>query len=109
MRMCSSAFGTASRSASSWCGACRLAGPPDRSAVCVTEHVAARLYVESGILFDTFCSKNVSLRSSMCAPAAQVWRPHARVSVLDSGYMLGDGVWEGIRLHNGEPACLALS
>ncbi|KAG1679396.1 hypothetical protein FOA52_007687 [Chlamydomonas sp. UWO 241] len=30
-----------------------------------------------------------------------VWRPEARVSVLDSGFMLGDGVWEGIRLHKG--------
>ncbi len=26
-------------------------------------------------------------------------RPHARVSVLDSGFVLGDGVWEGMRLH----------
>ncbi len=25
----------------------------------------------------------------------------ARVSVLDSGFMLGDGVWEGIRVHKG--------
>jgi branched-chain amino acid aminotransferase len=25
----------------------------------------------------------------------------ARVSVLDSGFMLGDGVWEGIRLVRG--------
>ncbi len=32
---------------------------------------------------------------------AQVWRPAAKVSVLDSGYMLGDGVWEGLRLHRG--------
>ena len=30
-----------------------------------------------------------------------VWRPEAKVSVLDSGFMLGDGVWEGIRLHHG--------
>ena len=28
-------------------------------------------------------------------------RPEARVSVFDSGFLLGDGVWEGIRLHNG--------
>ena len=28
-------------------------------------------------------------------------RPHARVSVLDSGFVLGDGVWEGLRLRNG--------
>jgi branched-chain amino acid aminotransferase len=28
-------------------------------------------------------------------------RDQATVSVFDSGFMLGDGVWEGIRLHNG--------
>jgi len=28
-------------------------------------------------------------------------RPHARVSVLDSGFILGDGVWEGLRLRSG--------
>ena len=28
-------------------------------------------------------------------------RSDAKVSVMDSGYLLGDGVWEGIRLHNG--------
>ncbi|MDP6342481.1 MAG: aminotransferase class IV [Alphaproteobacteria bacterium] len=28
-------------------------------------------------------------------------RDEAKVSVFDSGFMLGDGVWEGIRLHNG--------
>ena len=27
-------------------------------------------------------------------------RIEAKVSVMDSGYLLGDGVWEGIRLHN---------
>ena len=31
---------------------------------------------------------------------AHVARVDARVSVFDSGFMLGDGVWEGIRLHN---------
>ncbi|MFQ5624066.1 MAG: D-amino acid aminotransferase [Paracoccaceae bacterium] len=30
-----------------------------------------------------------------------VHRSAARVSVLDSGFMMGDGVWEGLRLHNG--------
>ena len=29
-------------------------------------------------------------------------RPEAKVSVFDSGFLLGDGVWEGIRLHNGK-------
>ena len=28
-------------------------------------------------------------------------RDEARVSVYDSGFMLGDGVWEGLRLHRG--------
>ena len=30
-----------------------------------------------------------------------MWRPEASVPVLDSGFMLGDGVWEGLRLHKG--------
>lgn len=28
-------------------------------------------------------------------------RDEAKISVFDSGFLLGDGVWEGIRLHNG--------
>ena len=28
-------------------------------------------------------------------------RNNAKISVFDSGFLLGDGVWEGIRLHNG--------
>ena len=28
-------------------------------------------------------------------------RAEASVSVYDSGFMLGDGVWEGLRLHDG--------
>jgi len=28
-------------------------------------------------------------------------RPEAVVSVFDSGFMLGDGVWEGVRVHDG--------
>ena len=37
---------------------------------------------------------------------AHVPRPDAKVSVFDSGFMLGDGVWEGIRLHGGRLAFL---
>ena len=33
-------------------------------------------------------------------------RKHAVVSVYDSGFMLGDGVWEGVRLYNGKWAFL---
>lgn len=31
-------------------------------------------------------------------------RAEAMVSVFDSGFLLGDGIWEGIRLHNGRLA-----
>ena len=30
-----------------------------------------------------------------------VHREQAKISVFDSGYLVGDGVWEGIRLHHG--------
>ena len=33
-------------------------------------------------------------------------RSEAKVSVFDSGFILGDGVWEGLRLHNGKLAFL---
>ncbi len=33
-------------------------------------------------------------------------RGEAKVSVFDSGFLVGDGVWEGIRLHHGEFAFL---
>ena len=33
-------------------------------------------------------------------------RDQAKVSVYDSGFLLGDGVWEGIRLHNAKWAFL---
>ncbi len=34
-------------------------------------------------------------------------RNEAMVSVFDSGFVLGDGVWEGLRVHGGRPAFLA--
>ncbi|MFQ5546591.1 MAG: aminotransferase class IV [Acidiferrobacterales bacterium] len=33
-------------------------------------------------------------------------RQEAKVSVFDSGFILGDGIWEGLRLHNGHIAFL---
>ena len=33
-------------------------------------------------------------------------RSEAMVSVFDSGFLMGDGVWEGVRLHNGKVAFL---
>ncbi len=34
-------------------------------------------------------------------------RSEARISVFDSGFLVGDGIWEGIRLHRGQFAFLA--
>ncbi len=31
-------------------------------------------------------------------------RPEAKISVFDSGFLLGDGMWEGMRLHHGKLA-----
>ena len=33
-------------------------------------------------------------------------RDQARISVFDSGFLVGDGIWEGLRLHNGHFAFL---
>src|SRR5579863_5774477 len=33
---------------------------------------------------------------------ALVPRANAKISVFDSGYLVGDGIWEGIRLHRGK-------
>ncbi len=35
-------------------------------------------------------------------------REDAKISVFDSGYLVGDGVWEGIRLHSGKFSFLDL-
>lgn len=35
-------------------------------------------------------------------------RDEARISVFDSGFLVGDGVWEGIRLHDGDFAFLSM-
>ena len=32
---------------------------------------------------------------------ALVPRSEAKVSIFDAGFVLGDGVWEGLRLHRG--------
>ena len=34
-------------------------------------------------------------------------RAEAVVSVFDSGFVLGDGIWEGLRVYNGQPVFLA--
>ncbi|PSC69247.1 aminotransferase class IV [Micractinium conductrix] len=43
----------------------------------------------------------IGMRDGVTGDFELVWRPEAKVSVFDSGFMLGDGVWEGMRLHRG--------
>lgn len=38
---------------------------------------------------------------------ALVSRAEARVSIFDAGFVLGDGIWEGLRVHNGKLLFLA--
>ena len=42
----------------------------------------------------------------ICVNGEHKPRAEAVVSVFDSGFILGDGVWEGLRLHNGKLAFL---
>ena len=42
----------------------------------------------------------------ICVNGEHKKRAEATVSVFDSGFILGDGVWEGLRLHNGKLAFL---
>ena len=48
--------------------------------------------------------RNASLRIHL--NGRLVPREQAVVSVFDSGFVLGDGVWEGLRVHRGRPAFL---
>ncbi len=45
-------------------------------------------------------------RVLVCVNGELVPRHQAVVSVFDSGFLLGDGIWEGLRLHNGRWAFL---
>ena len=42
----------------------------------------------------------------ICVNGEMKRRDEATVSVFDSGFVLGDGVWEGLRVSNGHPAFL---
>ena len=43
----------------------------------------------------------IGVRDGVRDTFEMTWRPEAKVSVFDAGFVLGDGVWEGIRLHRG--------
>ncbi len=61
----------------------------------MTAHVAAML-ADGGIEMDPRNRDNL-----VYVNGNLVHRNEATVSVYDAGFMLGDGVWEGIRLHKG--------
>jgi len=60
--------------------------------------------METGTHAHTDDPRNASVR--VYVNGQIVPRDQAVVSVLDSGFLLGDGVWEGMRLHNGRIAFL---
>lgn len=43
----------------------------------------------------------VGIRDGETGTFSLVWRPRALVSVFQSAFILGDGVWEGLRVHRG--------
>lgn len=43
----------------------------------------------------------VGIRDGLTRRLVFQWRPAAKVSALDAGFLLGDGVWEGLRVHKG--------
>lgn len=43
----------------------------------------------------------VGIRDGLTRRLVFQWRPAAKVSALDAGFLLGDGVWEGLRIHKG--------
>ena len=59
----------------------------------------------------------IAIRDGLSHRLVFQWRPAAKVSALDAGFLLGDGVWEGIRVHKGcllfvwvrlpHPACMS--
>jgi branched-chain amino acid aminotransferase len=55
-------------------------------------------------LHDVFDPRNASVLINVNGELKP--RAEAVVSVFDSGFMLGDGVWEGMRVHNGRIAFL---
>lgn len=48
--------------------------------------------------------RNATVLVDVCGDL--VPRPDAKISVLDAGFVLGDGIWEGLRLHAGRIAFL---
>lgn len=67
-----------------------------RSNVMIPDHQGVHDYVDDPRNADILISVNGTLRR----------RDEAVVSVFDSGYLLGDGVWEGLRIKDGGVAFL---
>merc|ERR1711907_767947 len=54
-----------------------------------------------GAVFGDPRNEDVLIYLNTAGEAKYVKRAEAVVSVFDSGFILGDGVWEGLRLYNG--------
>ena len=58
--------------------------------------------MESGSHAHQFDKRNESIQ--IYVNGELLPRDDAKISIFDSGFLLGDGVWEGLRLHNGKLA-----
>jgi len=59
-----------------------------------------------GAVFGDPRNEDITIYMNTEHEARFVPRREAMVSVFDSGFILGDGVWEGLRLYNGKWFCL---
>ncbi|MDX6296200.1 MAG: branched-chain amino acid aminotransferase [Nocardioidaceae bacterium] len=70
--------------------------PPGKLPSMTEQHTGTHEFVDDGRNDAVLVSVNGELKP----------RAEAVVSVFDSGFVLGDGVWEGVRVHHGHPAFL---
>jgi branched-chain amino acid aminotransferase len=76
------------------CGA-----PADAIGILASRPLRAKVAVMAGS--QDFAADPRNEHALIWLNGALVRRSEAKVSVFDAGFVLGDGVWEGLRLHNG--------
>src|SRR3982751_2514045 len=75
-----------------WIRRCRSSRTPHRRSRCIGLAMAGSQDFAAD-------PRNADLR--IYVNGALVPRAEAKVSIFDAGFVLGDGVWEGLRLHKG--------
>jgi branched-chain amino acid aminotransferase len=73
--------------------------PADAIGILASRPLRVKVAVMAGS--QDFAADPRNERALIWLNGALVQRDEAKVSVFDAGFVLGDGVWEGLRLHNG--------